>query len=271
MSESARTVGSPTRKARVFHRAARDEPRRELGILLLVGEEVGNAAARPFVVSRLPIAQQARALTIPEWRGSAECEKERQPAHGAIHEIDAVDPVGNAYVDVQAAEQIAPSDDLKAFHDIVVARVLGDFLLAPCGQWMRSRRDQAQAVFGGDGADDAATAFDVADRIRHRFEHRRDELELTLQQLVLDDILAERLLRILDQASRQFRGDVAAAAMTDEEFFFDAKGELGAAGQRSSLRDSCARSSCEEATIGSDICVIYSSVGRLTTGEENRR
>ena len=122
---------------------------------------------------------------------------------------------------VQAAEQIAATDDLEILHHALVARRFGGHLFAPFRERMRAGGHEAHAVLesgrGKFGAqiDQTRAQFDsvVADR--------RGGLDLRLHQFI-GGVPGDALVAGAHEARGGTRHDEAAGGIREEELLLDA-------------------------------------------------
>jgi hypothetical protein len=115
----------------------------------LVAQRLRQAGARQLVIGRQAVAVQAGAKTLPERRGRAQREQQRQERHQPLHQLDAAIGIGRRDVDVHAAQHVAHADHLQIAHDGVVARLRRLLLFSPEGERKGPDRRDAEPAGAG--------------------------------------------------------------------------------------------------------------------------
>ena len=194
---------------------------RVLGFVL---EVIRNARARPLVVGALPVAQQAGRV---RFQNGDEVLSARNTGNQCITRfisLHAVDRRGHRDMDMQAAQHIAPPDDLEILDQLAIARLRRFDLRSPGRQRMGSRRGQAKVLVGRDLGDTAPQARQFLGRLLVALEHGRHDLDLRAQQFGRHGI-AEPALARAQQRARHDGGQRSRCRMGEEELLFDAERE----------------------------------------------
>ncbi len=186
----------------------------------------GVPGARHLVEDGEPVGFEPRVFALPERRGGRQCQQMRQEIRGLVHQVDAQLVIGNADMDVHAADREPPSDALQ-------------IVLAGSGSardpWSSARpsgqRDASRRRSGPSRA--APPPRRSVPRNRRRSARASPRLAQTRVPTSICDrrnsrahLRAEQCLAFGQHPGRRIADDVARRPIDEEIFLLDAEGEF---------------------------------------------
>ena len=146
----------------------------------------------------------------------------RQEIPRLIHHLDALLAIGDADVHVQAEDQQLADDVLQLLLEHLVPLLLGDELLLPMRERVRSGGDEAETVALQERRERAARGRDLLAGLRDVRADPRPDLDDGLQHLRPRALLEVRLGGGEQRLAVRFQ---VAVAVDDLELFLDPDGE----------------------------------------------
>ena len=189
-------------------------------------ESLGNTRSRHRVEYRQTVGFQARVLALPERRRGAQGQEVGQEVADLVHQIDAQVVVGDAHVDVHAANEQPPDRPLHVAREGVVPLLWDVVLLFPTGEGMGRGRDRRQAVAAGDFRDRGAQARQIGTGLPDPAANPGSDLDLGPHELGRD-LPPEQGFALGHHRVRRFGGEIATEPIDEKVFFLDSDREFG--------------------------------------------
>src|SRR6516225_10391893 len=149
----------------------------------------------------------------------------RQEIRGLVQQIDAQLVIGNADMDVQAADRQPPPNTLQIPMQARIAIVLGGLLRVPAGKGMRRRGYRRQTTLRRHPGDCGAQPPQFRVRLAKARTNPGADLDLRAQKLRAH-LTGEQRLALLQHLAGRIADDIAGCAVDEKIFLFDAEGEL---------------------------------------------
>ena len=189
-------------------------------VLAPAREVIRNVGAREFVEHLAAIGFEAGVHAQPERRIGGERQNVRQEVARRVHQVDGRLAVLDADVHVQSEDQIRARDNLHVFHDVQVALVGINLLLAPVCERMRPAGRQAQPARLGESYHVAPQPDQLVSRLFDVVTDARAHLDHRLVHFGLNGFLQDRLA-LGDDLHVDMRPQIAGFRIYGLVFFFD--------------------------------------------------
>ena len=183
-----------------------------------------QAGAGQVVEDADPVGGEAGVAALPEGRGSGEREQVRQEVGRLVHQVDPGLVVGDADMDMHAADQhpVAHIGEIAA--ELVVARAVAAGLGGPRGGRVAGGGDRRQAVALRHPGHRAAQADELAARLAGAAADAGADLDLAAE-IFRRHPVADRLGAFVDHRLGGL-GEIEAFGIDEEIFLLDPDGEV---------------------------------------------
>jgi hypothetical protein len=138
-----------------------------------------------------------------------------------VHDPDGGFTVFDAYVDVEAEDEVGAGDELEVFDDLGVAWVGVDLLDAPIGEGVSGTGYENETVLFGEGDHVATEVEEIFLGILNGLADSGADLDDRLMHLCFDSLF-EAELALGEHLSRDVRTEVAGLRVDGLVFLFDA-------------------------------------------------
>src|SRR5580704_10929107 len=187
---------------------------------------VRNVGARKFVEYFAAIRFQARVHAQPERRVGGERQNVRQEIPRRVHQMNGRFAILDAHMHVQSENQIGPGHNLHVFHNVQIALVGVNLLLAPVPEWMRAPGGQTQLAVLGQLYHVPPQPNQLAARLLDVITNAGADLDHRLVHLRFYGFLQEHLA-LGDDLHIDMRTQIARFRIDGLIFFFDTDSEAG--------------------------------------------
>src|SRR6516164_4834797 len=149
----------------------------------------------------------------------------RQEIRGLVQQIDTQLVIGNADMDVQAADRQPPPNTLQIPMQARIAIVLGGLLRVPAGKGMRRRGYRRQTTLRRHPGDCGAQPPQFRAGLAEARANPGADLDLRAQKLGAH-LTGEQRLALLQHLAGRIADNIAGCAVDEKILLFDPEGEL---------------------------------------------
>ena len=195
-------------------------------------ERIRDVGSRELVEHLAAIRLEPGVHAEPERRVRRQRQQVGQEVADLVHQLDEGLTVLDADVHVEAEDEVRPRHQLHVLHDLEVAGIRIDVLLAPVGERMGGAGDEEQPVVLCQAHHRPPQVDDVLTRLANRPAHAGAHLDHGLMHLGLD-ALVELPLALRHDLGVDVRAEVERLGVECLVFLLDADGERRGHGHQS--------------------------------------